>query len=83
MPSIFLVDNLLPNGDAKEVEIRGGSIHAVELVKAEVRRLLTDANLPVSSINSVLIDHYLWDYRREHALAMEKYPYHKTRCIYY
>lgn len=74
---------MIPNGDEREVEIRGASIHAVELVKESVRQQLSDAGLPSSSINSILIDHFLWDYRREHAEAMEKYPYHKTRCIYY
>ncbi|CAL8101624.1 unnamed protein product [Orchesella dallaii] len=76
-------DNTLANGDRKEVEIRGASIHAVELVKENVRKRLATAEMPVSVINSILIDHFLWDYRREHAKAMEKYPYHKTRCIYY
>lgn len=83
---IFLhvyVDNLLSNGDPREVEIRGASIQAVELVKEQVRNQLSSAGLPLSSINSILIDHFLWDYRREHAKSMEKYPYHKTRCIYY
>ncbi|ODN00389.1 hypothetical protein Ocin01_06291 [Orchesella cincta] len=76
-------DNTLPNGDPREVEIRGASIHAVELVKENVRKRLVSADMPISRINSILIDHFLWDYRREHAKAMEKYPYHKTRCIYY
>ncbi len=77
------VDIPLENGERREVEIRGGSIHAVELIKDDVKQRLIQAGLPTNMINSILIDHFLWDYRREYAKEMEKYPYHKTRCIYY
>ncbi|XP_021943215.1 queuosine salvage protein [Folsomia candida] len=79
----LLKDKLLENGERREVEIRGGSIHAVELISIDVRERLVKVGLPPNMINSILIDHFLWDYRREHAAEMEMYPYHKTRCIYY
>jgi hypothetical protein len=80
---ILITDKQLENGERREVEIRGASIEAVELIKANVRERLQEAGLPAKMINSILIDHFLWDFRRDHSEALEKYPYHKTRCIYY
>ena len=34
-------------------------------------------------VNAVLIDHYLWDYRRARATETADIPFHKVRCIYY
>ncbi|KZC06590.1 PREDICTED: UPF0553 protein C9orf64 homolog [Dufourea novaeangliae] len=76
----------LENGGDDEIEIRGCSIEAVERVRDEVRSLFErypNLELKKSDINSVLIDHFLWDYRREHAAELEHIPFHKTRCIYY
>lgn len=71
---------LLQNGEQEEVEIRGCSIHSVELLKDIISQKLTKHN-----VNSVLIDHFLWDYRRKHAkeIELKKIPFHKTFCIYY
>ncbi|XP_066260299.1 queuosine 5'-phosphate N-glycosylase/hydrolase [Euwallacea similis] len=68
------------NGDIEEQEIRGCSIHAVELLKVYVNEKLKD-----KKINSILIDHFLWDFRRKHANEIEKkgLPFHKVFCIYY
>lgn len=76
----------LENGSDEEVEIRGCSIEAIERVKDEVRDLIDhnpNLGLKKSDINAILIDHFLWDYRREHAQELESIPFHKTRCIYY
>lgn len=72
---------LLENGDEEEVEIRGCSIHAVELVKEVAQEKLSDGK----KINSILIDHYLWDFRRKHDEEIKKkgLPFHKTYSIYY
>lgn len=78
-------DKLLQNGDQKEVEIRGSSIHVVELAKSIVIKDLTE-NFPEHSrkhVNSVLIDHYLWDYRRKNCDLLSYIPFHKTISIYY
>lgn len=75
---------LLKNGSDMEVEIRGCSIHAVELVKEMIKELIKKNGYEFE-INSTLIDHFLWDFRRKHAeeiLKME-IPFHKTLCIYY
>ncbi|CAG7837973.1 unnamed protein product, partial [Allacma fusca] len=73
----------LANGDRREIEIRAASIHAVELIKEKVQQRLRENGQKEDSINSIMIDHFLWDYRRENAEALEKHPYHKTRCIFY
>ena len=36
-----------------------------------------------TQINAIMVDHYLWDYRREHAEETKDVPFHLTRCIYY
>ncbi|XP_076165923.1 queuosine 5'-phosphate N-glycosylase/hydrolase-like [Ptiloglossa arizonensis] len=76
----------LENGEDDEIEIRGCSIEAVEWVRDEVRYLIErypNLELQKTDINAVLIDHFLWGYRREHAAQLEHIPFHKTRCIYY
>jgi hypothetical protein len=34
-------------------------------------------------VNSVLVDMFLWGYRRENNHLMTDFPYHKVRSIYY
>ena len=75
-------DRLLEAGHEWEQEIRGCSIEAVErvtrLVVAELRRRAVEAR-----VNSILVDQYLWGYRRQHADTMKSIPYHKVRSIFY
>lgn len=74
-------NTILKNGEEAEVEIRGCSIHAVELLKDYAQKVLKNRE----KINSILIDHFLWDFRRKHAQdILEKgLPFHKTYSIYY
>uniref|UniRef100_A0A1I8GJ18 Queuosine 5'-phosphate N-glycosylase/hydrolase n=2 Tax=Macrostomum lignano TaxID=282301 RepID=A0A1I8GJ18_9PLAT len=74
---------MLPNGHPMEVEIRGATIHAVELLASEMRRRFSTSGNGHRLINSVLLDHYLWDYRRQFADKIDHLPFHRTRCIYY
>ncbi|KAJ8736674.1 hypothetical protein PYW08_007330 [Mythimna loreyi] len=74
-------DVLLPSGSEEEVEIRGCSIHAVELLKKRIEGKLLRQKTEVP--NSSLIDYYLWCYRRKYADEMESIPFHKTLGIYY
>ncbi|XP_024939522.1 queuosine salvage protein isoform X2 [Cephus cinctus] len=70
----------------EEVEIRGCSIEVVERVCDEVRSLIKrypSLNLKESDCNAILIDNFLWDYRRRHAQELESIPFHRVRCIYY
>lgn len=72
---------ILKNGDKLEVEIRGCSIHAVELLKDYAQKILKNNE----NINSILIDHFLWDFRRKHSneILEKVIPFHKTYSIYY
>lgn len=81
-------DRMLANGSAEEVEIRAASIHAVELLKRRVReQLVADgerfAGVETTRVNSILLDHFLWDYRRRFEGEREWVPFHKTISIYY
>lgn len=71
---------LLRNGEEDEVEIRGCTLHAVELLNQ-----YATGKLGEEKINSILIDHFLWDFRRKHAkeVARKRLPFHKTFSIYY
>ncbi|XP_011703539.1 PREDICTED: UPF0553 protein C9orf64 homolog [Wasmannia auropunctata] len=79
-------DEPLKQGSKEEVEIRACSIEVVERVCDEVRRLIAaDSKLDLNptDVNAIVIDHYLWDYRRQYAEELEHIPFHKTRTIYY
>lgn len=82
LKDILEANILLENGSEMEVEIRGCSIYAVELLKEWVTEHSPDKKFEV---NSVLIDHFLWDFRRKHAdeILKMKIPFHKTLSIYY
>lgn len=73
------------NGESKEVEIRAASIYIVELAKDKVLAELAKNHPEISTknVNSILLDHFLWDYRRHHAKELEYIPFHKTFSIYY
>ncbi|XP_022918685.2 queuosine 5'-phosphate N-glycosylase/hydrolase [Onthophagus taurus] len=76
-------NNYLENGNEMEVEIRGVSIHAVELLREYITKKLGKDDS--KKVNSIIIDHFLWDFRRKHAKEILKIglPFHKTFCIYY
>lgn len=74
-------NTLLENGCNYEIEIRGVCIEAVEQIKAIVLQKIDEDKM----VNSILIDHFLWDYRRANARVILEadLPFHKTLCIYY
>lgn len=80
-----ILDKILDNGSPEEVEIRGTSIFIVEeLKKAVLAELETNyPDVPRTNVNSILLDHFLWDYRRRFARELEHIPFHKTISIYY
>lgn len=78
---LTITDVLLPSGSAMEIEIRGCSIHAVEMLRKMIEDQLKDPN--IEPPNSSLIDYYLWCYRRKFAEDMEAIPFHKTLGIFY
>lgn len=75
-------DVIMKNGDPREVEIRGASIYVVEKVKDFIKQQQLE-DVPPKKINSILIDHFLWDYRRAHAAELEYIPFHKVYSVYY
>jgi len=76
---------LLRNGSEEEVEIRGASIHITEKVRDRVLERLAREHPDVNTkfVTAILIDHFLWNYRREHAQQLEHIPFHKTISIFY
>ncbi|KAF6025076.1 C9orf64 [Bugula neritina] len=77
-------EHMFSNGDEIEMEIRGASIWAVELLAKSMNKIIQDdTELKGVHINSILLDHFLWDYRREHNVETQHVPFHRVRCIYY
>ena len=60
---------------------------SLQLIVQEIRRLLQrDAEyvgLKHIPVNAVSIDHFLWDYRKQHDRETNDIPFHRTRSIYY
>lgn len=81
----LLKDNhMFDSGDPIEMEIRAGSIWAVELLVKRINELMSQDNqMKEVHINAVLLDHFLWVYRRKHDAQTKHIPFHKVRCIYY
>lgn len=78
-----LTGELLSSGDRREVEIRGCSIWSVELIKDRFCKLVQERETQTCSINSAIIDFYLWPYAKQHHKEMAHIPIHHTRCVYY
>lgn len=93
LKNVLNCDHFIHHGSEFEVEIRGQSIYAVDLLVETMRKLSARENGNGSSdsthksvlINSILIDFYLWDFRRQNVELIDSNTssYHKTRCIYY
>ncbi|CAH2306001.1 Hypothetical predicted protein [Pelobates cultripes] len=75
---------LFQNEDVEEIEIRGCSIWAVELICEQIEELFRKNGGKMNNeITPVLIDHFLWDYARDYRDEINVVPYHRVRCIYY
>jgi len=74
----------LQNGEREEVEIRGCSVAAVDLITDQVKeRIKGQSGFEKVTVNPTLVDYFLWNYRRDHADELAKIPFHKVRCVYY
>ena len=65
---------LIPAGSPEEIEIRASAVHAVELIKKEIRktgRFITSPDL----------DNFLWN--RGQQPRYKAVPRHRTRCVFY
>ncbi|KAF1956336.1 hypothetical protein CC80DRAFT_548634 [Byssothecium circinans] len=70
---------VLKSGHGWEMQIRGCSIWAVELLRREILKLQ-----PEAQINAILIDFFLYDLAKEKEKAGEEaIPHHRTRSIWY
>ena len=69
-------DKYLDYGSDLEIEIRGCSIHAVSLIKAELSRMGIQ-------VNDILLDFCLWDLAKSKQEEIKTFPIHRTRSIYY
>ncbi|XP_044021257.1 queuosine salvage protein-like isoform X3 [Aphidius gifuensis] len=76
----------LVEGCLEEIEIRGCSIEVVERVVDRVRILIKqypNLNIIPNSCNAIIVDQFLWEYRRKNCDKLESLPFHKVRTIYY
>lgn len=65
---------LIPAGSPEEIEIRASAVHAVELVKKEIRKT-------GQIVTSPDLDNFLWNRGQQpHYKAV---PRHRTRCVFY
>lgn len=77
-------EHMFYTGDLMEMEIRAASIWAVELLAERMRDMIScEQSMEGIKINAILLDHFLWDYRRMHDAETKHIPYHKIRCIFY
>ncbi len=65
----------LTAGSEEEIEIRAATIQACELIR---RKAQTEKGLQLTSLD---VDQWLWSLGQEN--AFRRYPYHRTRTIYY
>lgn len=75
---------LLPNGSKLEVEIRGCSIWAVELLKRAIKEKIDrdKAHEEIPILNGIILDFFIWDFATENIEKLN-IPFHRTRSIYY
>ncbi|KAK5701576.1 hypothetical protein LTR97_004391 [Elasticomyces elasticus] len=72
-----------PSGHSWEVQLRGCSIWAVELIRRDIVREHPEAE---GKVNAVLIDFFLYDLAKEREKGMGgelEIPHHRTRSIWY
>jgi hypothetical protein len=69
----------IDSGHTWEMQIRGCSIWAIELLRREILKIKLDAK-----VNAILIDFFLYDLTKENEKAeVEVIPHHRTRSIWY
>lgn len=76
-------DHVFKSGDREEMEIRGCCIWTVELIVEKVKKILELEDVKDTQVNSIIIDEYLWEYRRQFESKTKHVPFHKVRSIYY
>ncbi|KAF1841115.1 uncharacterized protein K460DRAFT_380838 [Cucurbitaria berberidis CBS 394.84] len=70
---------IIESGHSWEMQMRGCSIWAVELLRREILKLKPD-----TKVNAILIDFFLYDLAKEKEKdGSEVIPHHRTRSIWY
>lgn len=70
---------MIDSGHTWEMQLRGCSIWAAELLHREIKKLKPDVK-----INAILLDFFLYDLAKEKEKAeAEVIPHHRTRSIWY
>lgn len=84
LTTLLEAEHMFNSGDRMEMEIRAASIWSVELLSRRMNELIKlDPDMEGVHINAILLDHFLWDYRRAHDAEVKHIRYHKIRCVYY
>ncbi|CDW58336.1 DUF2419 domain containing protein [Trichuris trichiura] len=79
---LLVKKHLFASGDSMEVEIRGCSISAVEILE-ESRQLCQENNVNCN-LNASVVDYFLWTYCAKHrAEVLRSVPFHRCRGIFY
>ncbi|XGW31907.1 hypothetical protein V3C99_010239 [Haemonchus contortus] len=63
---------LLPNGSAEEVELRGASIWVCERIVSAIQKLRGEEGDVTRPVHAMDVDLFAWVYRRKHAAEIEK-----------
>eukprot|EP01116_Phalansterium_solitarium_P024396 TRINITY_DN8937_c0_g1_i1.p1 TRINITY_DN8937_c0_g1~~TRINITY_DN8937_c0_g1_i1.p1 ORF type:complete len:336 (+),score=93.01 TRINITY_DN8937_c0_g1_i1:95-1102(+) len=72
----------IEHGDRREIEIRGASIWAVELIRRKMKETYVLSGIE-APLNAIVIDFYLWGYAKDHAQKLAHIPIHRTRTTFY
>lgn len=84
LTSLLLSNTNLPQGSIEEIEIRVGSIIAVEEIRLEIIRLIKQEGLDIKAPIAIELDFLLWDLAKvEEGKGTPKLPHHRTRSIFY
>lgn len=90
LESVIRHRELIDSGSAYEIQIRGCSIWAVEMIRRTIKE-----RHPETDINAILIDFYLYDSAKEMEAATVEHgitnmanevatlPHHRVRSIWY
>ncbi|XP_074605094.1 queuosine 5'-phosphate N-glycosylase/hydrolase [Brevipalpus obovatus] len=77
--------SILTSGERDEIEIRGTTIEACELLLQAIKKKFVRANMPCPDmLNAITLDYYLWNCRLNGGDLIDKaIQFHRQRSIYY
>lgn len=77
--------SIFTSGERDEIEIRGTTIQACELLLQAIKQKFCQANMPYPELlNAITLDYYLWNRRLNGGDLIDKaVQFHRQRSIYY